>query len=255
MSLPDEAKVLFANTGKEMPETLEFVKACSERWNVPITWLEYKYDENTHNRFKVVTSETAARNGEPFAEMIDQNGKPFLPNPVMRICTVRLKIDPFYRYLKSIGWDEWDNFVGIRADEQRRVSKIRADSSGGRSGIHRLMPLADAGVTKEMVGQFWREQEFDLGLPNNNGVTMHGNCDLCFLKPVQQIATLIAEKPERAIWWAEMEDRVESKTGRFANNSRFRKDRPSYAQLAKFTADQRDMFDPNEEAISCFCGD
>jgi len=255
MSLPDDVKVLFANTGKEMPETLAFVKACSERWNVPIIWLEYKYDEDTHNRFKVVTPETAARNGEPFAEMIDQNGKPFLPNPVMRICTVRLKIDPFHRYLKSIGWDEWDNFVGIRADEQRRVSKIRAEPSGGRSGIHRLMPLADAGVTKEIVGQFWREQSFDLELPNNNGVTMHGNCDLCFLKPVQQIATLIAEKPDRAVWWAEMEARVESKTGRYANNSRFRKDRPSYAQLAKFTADQRDMFDPNEEAIACFCGD
>jgi hypothetical protein len=38
-------------------------------------------------------------------------------------------------------------------------------------------------------------------------------------------------------------------------NKQFSKDRPSYAQMLKFSKEQRDMFDPNEEAISCFCGD
>jgi hypothetical protein len=32
-------------------------------------------------------------------------------------------------------------------------------------------------------------------------------------------------------------------------------DRPGYQSLADFARDQRDMFDPNEEAIPCFCGD
>jgi hypothetical protein len=35
----------------------------------------------------------------------------------------------------------------------------------------------------------------------------------------------------------------------------FRSDRPSYAQMLKFSASQKDMFDPNEETIACFCGD
>jgi hypothetical protein len=35
----------------------------------------------------------------------------------------------------------------------------------------------------------------------------------------------------------------------------FRSDRPSYAQMAKFAAEQRDMFDKDEEGIACFCGD
>jgi len=253
--LPNDSIVCFANTGKEMPETLEFIKECSTRWKIPITWLEYKYDDDSHKRFKEVTYETASRNGEPFAEMIDKNGKPFLPNPVMRICTVRLKIDPVYRYLKSIGWDDWDNMIGIRADEQRRAAKIRANPSDGRSGIFRLVPLADAKVTKEIVGDFWKKQDFDLGLPNHNGVTMHGNCDLCFLKPAKQIFSLIAEKPERAIWWVQMESKVESKTGAFSDSARFRKDRPSYSEMAKFAAQQKDMFDADEEAIACFCGD
>ena len=254
--LPDEAKVCFANTGKEDEATLQFVHDCSVNWGVPIVWIEFEYNADKDKQFRIVDFESAARNGEPFAEMINQNGKPFLPNPVMRLCTIRLKIEPFWRYMKSLGHTEWDNMVGIRADEMRRVAKIRSNPSDGKKGIERTMPLADAGVTKEMVGQFWREQPFDLGLPNNNGVTMHGNCDLCFLKGASQILSLIAEKPERAIWWAQMESNVASKVGgMFADNARFRKDRPSYASMLQFTKEQRNLFDPNEEAIACFCGD
>ena len=73
-----------------------------------------------------------------------------------------------------------------------------------------------------------------------------GNCDLCFMKGLHQISSLVAEKPERAIWWAEQEELI---------GGRFSKDRPTYAQIIKFTKEQRDMFDQNEEAISCFCGD
>jgi len=36
-TLPREAIVCFANTGKEDEATLQFVKDCSDHWNVPIT--------------------------------------------------------------------------------------------------------------------------------------------------------------------------------------------------------------------------
>ncbi len=39
------------------------------------------------------------------------------------------------------------------------------------------------------------------------------------------------------------------------SGARFRNDGPSYADLARFAASQRDMFDPDEESIACFCGD
>jgi len=135
--------------------------------------------------------------------------------------------------------------IGMRADEQRRDAKI-ADKS--------RIPLVTAGVTKEDVGAFWKAQTFDLGLPNNNGVTMHGNCDLCFLKGGAQVLSLIAEKPERAVWWARMEALALALASK-PSCAVFRSDRPSYASMSKFAAEQSDMFDPNEEAISCFCGD
>ena len=37
--------------------------------------------------------------------------------------------------------------------------------------------------------------------------------------------------------------------------ARFRADGPSYADLARFAADQGDLFDAAEEPIACFCGD
>ena len=40
-NLPHDVKVTFANTGKEMPQTLDFVQACSDNWGVDIVWLEY----------------------------------------------------------------------------------------------------------------------------------------------------------------------------------------------------------------------
>lgn len=246
--LPAEAVVCFANTGKEDEATLRFVRDCGQHWGVPITWLEYRNDDAG---FAVVNFETASRGGQPFEAIIQKRN--FLPNPVARFCTVELKIQPEHKFLRSIGWTEWENMVGIRSDEPRRVAKIRANPSNGKAGAERIMPLAEAGITKRDVSEFWMRSTFDLGLPNMGGITMHGNCDLCFLKGAAQIQSLIAEKPERAIWWARMETSITN--AKIADGGRFRSDRPSYAQMAAFAAAQRDMFDFNEEAIACFCGD
>jgi 3'-phosphoadenosine 5'-phosphosulfate sulfotransferase (PAPS reductase)/FAD synthetase len=140
--------------------------------------------------------------------------------------------------------------LGIRADEERRLAKIGNQDYGKHE--EKVAPLGKAGITKGDVGQFWREQSFDLMLPNVNGETPWGNCDLCFLKSGAKVASLIAQEPERAMWWARMETiATPSKPSGFY----FRTDRPSYAQMLKFSQDQRDMFDPNEETISCFCGE
>lgn len=252
--LPAEAKVCFANTGKEDEATLRFVRNCGERWGVEIVWLEYADADDPAQRFKRVTFETANRGGAPFEAAIRR--KNYLPNPVTRFCTVELKIGTMHRYLRSLGWAdgerEWDQMVGIRADEQRRVSKIRARPSPETVRETMVMPLADAGITVADVGRFWDAQPFNLELQTVNGRTLAGNCDLCFLKPAAQIQSLIQEKPGRAVWWAQMEAlALASKP----TGAVFRSDRPSYAQMLKFSEEQRDMFDKAEEAIACFCGD
>ena len=238
--LPDGSVVLFCNTGKEEEETLKFVRDCSVNWSVPIVWLEYTADGDG---FRVVNFESASRNGEPFEALIRK--KSYLPNPVTRFCTVEMKIRTAAKYCKYIGLDvgENDSIVGFRADEPRRVAKL-ADKSRA--------PMARAGVTKQDVVDFWNSNSFNLKLPHINGQTVHGNCDLCFLKGSQQILSLISERPSKAIWWARMESIIQSKAEGSAVT--FRNDRPSYQSMVNFTQDQASLFG-YDESIDCFCGE
>ena len=229
--LPSQAVVCFANTGKEDEKTLEFVRDCAVNWGVPITWLEF---QDTKSKFKVVNFKTASRDGEPFEALIRK--RKYLPNPVARFCTGELKVLTIERYFKSIDKPEFETMVGLRADEPRRAAKMRES---------KLIPLFDAGVTQQIVQEFWRSHTFNLGLAFRDGVTASGNCDLCFLKGPHQIFSLIQEKPERAVWWAKMEETIGT----------FRSDRPSYASMLQYSKDQTDFFNPNDESIACFCGD
>lgn len=274
--LPAETRVFFENTGKEEELTLKFVNDCSINWGVPITWLEYQYSPKIEpfeelmrstikglkpevanlfgpDLYKVVTYETASRDGEPFEAVIKKRGG-ILPNPRSRYCSSEMKTRTMHRFIQEkLGWNEWDTFLGIRADEPSRVSKFRSNPHPELKAETVIIPLAEVGVSAKDVGRFWASNSFDLGLPNIGGKTMHGNCDLCFLKPARQVASLIQEKPQRAVWWAKQEEKAKEVAN--AAGAYFRNDRPSYKRMMEYAGQQTDMFDPNEEAISCFCGD
>lgn len=249
--LPDDAVVCFANTGKEEEATLKFVNDCSVNWGVKIHWIEYQDHAEPEHRYKVVNYETASRNGEPFEAIIRK--RQYLPNPVTRFCTIDLKIRTMACFLKHSGLfddcnkSELENasWIGLRFDEARRAAKI-ADK--------RRIPLFTAKVSVHDISNFWSKQPFNLELPTYNGRTLAGNCDLCFLKPTNQIATLIAEKPERGIWWAKMESLAKEVASK-PSGAAFRQDRPNYASIVEFVDKQLTVFDDSEEGIACFCGD
>jgi 3'-phosphoadenosine 5'-phosphosulfate sulfotransferase (PAPS reductase)/FAD synthetase len=248
--LPGNIKVAFANTGREMPETLDFVQECSERWGVFIQWLEY--DPNSPYRTKLVSHNSASRNGEPFAAVI-QNRK-FLPNPVTRFCTIEMKIRRFREYcVNHLGWSHWNSIVGLRADEMHRVHKQRYRNTLGKDRWTTTMPLADAGVAKHDVAAWWSEQPFDLRLPNVCGSTPMGNCDLCFLKSAATIKGIMRQRPETAAWWIDAEAHA-SKLGkiRAPEMALFRADRPSYARLQEVSS--TDLFDDDDQN-DCACTD
>ena len=247
--LPDYLKVTFANTGKEMVQTLDFVQACSDNWNVDIVWLECfarpgGEDENKYVYDTVVVDrETASTRGEPFESLIE--ARQYLPNPVARFCTQELKVLRIRDWMKAqFGHTDWLNIIGIRADEQRRVAKMRKD---GRN----VMPIADAGETVQDVFEFWQEQNFDLELPNNGGITDWGNCDLCFLKAFKKKLSIVKARPDLADWWSDMEIRI----GKDQKAGRFRSDQPAYADMKIMATDQGQLFDFDDETIPCFCGD
>lgn len=193
--IPDRAVVAFQNTGREMPETLDFVSEVGSRWGVRVVWLEYLPDAPG---FEVVSHNSASRNGEPFEALIAK--RKFLPNVMARFCTTELKVRVAKKYLRSLGWDYWTNCVGLRADEPHRLNK---PAPKDRWTVWH--PLADAGVSRHDVAAFWNSQPFDLRLPNVNGNCWLGNSDGCFLKSEANVAAFTRDYPERAAWWEDME--------------------------------------------------
>ena len=185
--------VCFANTGKEEEATLRFVRECGERWGAAIRWVEWEKDG-----YREVTFDTASRDGEPFEALIRHRA--YLPNPVTRFCTSELKIRTMHRFLRAnwqaLGWDaedlEWNQMIGIRADEARRVAKIRARGhSTETTKESMLMPLADAGVTVGDVQAFWAAQPFNLELPTYKGRTL-AYAPAATLAPLQYLEIVAA---------------------------------------------------------------
>lgn len=254
-TLPADVVVIFANTGKEMPETLDFVQACSDAWSVPIVWIEYRRKTEQGKSHEIVTYQTASRKGEPYDALIDD--RKYLPNPFARFCTVELKIRPMHRYVRSLGWDSWLSCIGIRADEQRRIARVRNRGQSNETVDETpVMPLADAGIGVHAVLEFWRSQSFDLRLPvNQYGNTTHGNCDLCFLKKADHILSMIREAPHRATWWANAERRVTEIGQARATGAMFRMDRPNYASMQTMALNHGEMFDYDEPLADCACTD
>ena len=218
--------VLFQNTGKEMPGTLDFINECDKRWNLGVIWLEYRKGGD----FEIVTYETASRDGRPFAELIEHKNN-FLPNQLIRYCTTDLKINTARRYLQSIGVTNWISYNGIRYDEPRRWSK--AKNLPGYMNID--FPLVKWKVTKLDVLLFWRDQDFDLKVNEP-----YGNCDCCFLKGKGKLSIIANEKPELLDWWINKE-----------SVSTFKKE-ISYKALRDKAINQLGLFD-GDPSFECFC--
>lgn len=236
--LPSRVEVTFQNTGREMPQTLDFVAEVGQRWGVLITWLEYRAEAPF---FEIVGRQGAAVNGEPFEALLAK--RKYLPNQAKRFCTTELKIRTAKRYLRSLGWDYWTNCIGIRADEP---SRIRPEGVRDKERWTVWQPLVHAGVGKHDVALFWRRQPFDLRLPNVNGNCWLGNCDGCFLKSEANVAAFIREYPERAAWWEDMEARV-AKTAR-GKSAQWSK-RYSRSELREFMERQGDWALSTEGAL------
>lgn len=232
--LPEDARVLFCNTGLEHEETLKFVQRVSDEWAIPVVWLEYVAPQE----FEVVNFEAASRNGEPFERLVQAKG--YLPTPVARVCTSNLKMRTGYHYLKSIGWDEWDSAIGLRADEPRRAQRIRGDHAAETP----VCPMYLAGDSLVEVEAFWEAQSWRLGIPR-----WLGNCCGCFLKSAARLQVIADDYPELLEWWAAIEER----TGK-----PFRLDRPTYRQLLTQVSVQGRLFeDPNidDDSVPCTCTD
>ncbi len=251
-TLPADVVVCFANTGREMPATLDFVRDCGAAWNVPVVWLEYRHDAETGRTWtEVVNHNSASRGGEPFEALLIK--KKMTPNPMLRYCTIELKVRQMRNYCQQVlGWKHWRNIVGLRFDEPARVAKLIARNASNKEPFKAVACLSDGRVSQADVFRFWKGQSFDLRLAGS----WEGNCDGCFLKNRAAISRMCADHPERIQWWADIETTRLKGVLNDGNVSRgsgvFREDREDYSTMLRVVRDQGTLpFDLDEATIPC----
>lgn len=176
---------IFANTSWEDKDTLRFVDEVDRRFELGVVWVEAVVNLGRKScTHRVVSYETAARNGEVFEEVCAKYG---LPNQTFKLCTRELKTNPMDSYSRSIGWKKgsYETAIGIRIDEMRRVRKEAAK----RDRI--VYPLVDWIPTdKQDVLAFFEDFDWNLQIPEHDG-----NCVRCFKKSDNKLLRGYRENP------------------------------------------------------------
>ncbi|SRR3972149_628960 len=198
---------VFANTGEENEQTLDFVQKCSDHFGFPVVWIEADVvsEKGKGTKSKIVTFETASRKGEPFEEVIKKYTIPSIKFPH---CTRELKQVPIKHYARSIGWKkrDYETAIGIRVDEIDRVNEKFAEEKLFYPLVS-IMPM-----TKQKINFFWNQMPFRLELKG-----YQGNCKWCWKKSLRKHLTIAVENPE----YFDFPKRMEEKYGNTEKKLRF----------------------------------
>lgn len=206
--------VIFCDTQREHPKTYKFINNFEAFENIPI--IRLKYDGG-------------------FERLIEK--RKMIPNIMMRFCTIELKIKTARRYLRSIGLMKYQNIIGFRFDEQKRIKSHKEHWKS----VETIFPLGALKITKQNVLDYWSNKEYDLETPS-----ILGNCDLCFLKGKNAIIQILRDQPELAEKWIADENSI---------NATYIKGM-SYENMLKLSKlpyfKQKSLFDL-EPAFNCAC--
>ena len=168
-----EMEYFFSDTGKELPETYEFLDRLESFLGKPIARLNMDPDPYRNRDFD---------------HWLTLYGG-LLPSSQVRWCTVNLKIRPFEEY---VGEDRAYNYIAIRADEDRDGYKPLKTPS--LRNIEPKYPFKDDGITKEDVYQILEES--GLGLPDYYKWRTRSGCYFCFFQRKSEWVGLLEQHPD-----------------------------------------------------------
>lgn len=154
---------VFCDTGKELPETYDYLAKLEAYLGQPIVRLNSERD---------------------FDHWLKIFGN-FLPSSRMRWCTRQLKIKPYEKY---IGDDPVISYIGIRADEDRE------GYISTKPNIVPKYPFKEDGLVKEDI--FRILEESGLSIPEYYKWRTRSGCYFCFFQRKSEWMGLAREHPE-----------------------------------------------------------
>jgi hypothetical protein len=158
-----QMEYFFCDTGKELPETYEYLERVKARLGIKIEYLN------------------AERDFDHWLEVF--NG--VLPSPRVRWCTRKLKIEPLEKF---VGDDRAISYIGIRADENRE------GYVSAQPNIHPIYPFKDRGLVKADILSILDES--GIGLPSYYEWRSRSGCSFCFFQRKYEWVKLAEKHPE-----------------------------------------------------------
>ena len=192
---------VFANTGLENEETLEFVERCDKHFQLGVQWIEAEpiMEANVGTSFYRTDFDYASRDAKPFEKVIGKYG---IPNKATPHCSRELKSVPIRKFGKEwFNGEKYHTAIGIRKDEWDRMN-----DKAEQLGI--IYPLIFKGMiptNKAMVNLFWKSMPFRLELKG-----YQGNCTTCWKKSDNKLYQIAKENPKAFEFMARMEKKYGS---------------------------------------------
>lgn len=161
--VPD-MEYFFADTGAELPETLEFLDLLQDYLGKPIVRLNA---------------------GRSFEHYLKMNGN-FLPTAKTRWCTSELKIKPFEEY---VGDDEAITYVAIRVDEANRIGYLST-----KPNISARYPFIEDSKNKDDIMEILGAS--GIGIPKYYEWRSRSGCYFCFFQRKVEWVRLAERHPD-----------------------------------------------------------
>ncbi len=158
-----QMEYFFCDTGKELPETYEYLERIKARLGIKIDYLNAKKD---------------------FDHFLMLHGG-HLPSPKVRWCTEEMKIKPFEKF---VGNDEAISYIGIRADEHRDGYISR------KPKITPIYPFIERKLVKADILRILDES--GIGMPNYYQWRSRSGCFFCFFQRKYEWVKLSEEHPD-----------------------------------------------------------
>ena len=153
----------FCDTGKELPETYEYLERVKARLGIKIEYLN------------------AERDFDHWLEVF--NG--VLPSPRVRWCTRKLKIEPLEKF---VGDDRAISYIGIRADENRE------GYVSAQPNIYPIYPFKERGLVKADILNILDDS--GIGMPSYYEWRSRSGCSFCFFQRKYEWVKLAEKHPE-----------------------------------------------------------
>lgn len=245
----DNILFAFANTSKELEETLIFGKEISEF--VPVVWIEGTYPmiKGKGIGYKIISFETAKRNGEVFEAMIKKANIPTksgnkvgLPNQATPYCSDRLKKIPLHKLAKDyFKGQPYKTAIGFRREDveiSRRISY--AEIRASEDYIYPLISDFKNPLSQKDVFNVVNSCGYSLSIPSK-----YGNCDGCYKRSKKKQVEMLRNGVLNPDWWRQQE---------IEYNDYWYRGNESIVDLIKESKSPTtlDLFDDYGEA--CLCG-